>query len=133
MAQLGSSSAPTQPQLGIQNASQTGLKTMLTYNLPESQFFEPFSSEMLVFAAPRGSQNESKGFPRPLDILMFFQLKNKCLQAPILNPLGSLLGFPRRLQEASKASLKQLLEASWRVLAASSIFKPPGGYPQAQI
>ena len=83
---------------------------------------------MLVFASSRGSQNEQKSIPRPLVILVFFTFKINTLPASILVPLGSLLGLPSRAKGTSKASSKQLLEASWAILAASSIFGLPKGF-----
>ena len=92
------------PNLASKNLSQTGLKTMLKFNIPKSCFLQPLLYEMQVFASPRGSQNEQKRIPRPLFIRAPFQLKKNSLQASILLQLGSLLGLPRRPQEASKAS-----------------------------
>ena len=88
---------------------------------------------MLVFASPRGSQNDQKCIQKWLLILLPFQLQKNTLPASILVPLGSLLGPPRRPQGASKTSLKPLLEASWAILAANSLFGPPWGYPWAQF
>ena len=88
---------------------------------------------MQVFAVLRGSKNEQKLHPRPLVIRVLFRLQKNTLPTSILAPLGPLLGAPRRLQEASKPSPKPLLEASWAILAASSIFWPPGGYPRARF
>ena len=88
---------------------------------------------MLVFASPRGSQNDQKCIQKQLVILVPFQLQKNTLPASILLQLGSLLGLPRHPQGASKASLKPLLEASWAILAANSIFWPPWGYPRAQF
>ena len=119
--------APTWPQLGLQNPSKIGLKTMLKCNFLKSWFLQPLQCEMQVFASPRGSKNEQKLLPRPLVIQVLFQLKKNTLPTSILLPLGPLLGAPRRLQEASKPSPKPLLEASWAILAASSIFGLPGG------
>ena len=84
---------------------------------------------MLVFASPRGSQNDPKRILRPLVIQVPFQLQKNTLPASILLQLGSILGPPRRPQGASKASWKSLLEASWAILAANSIFGLPGGTP----
>ena len=125
--------APTWPQLGLQNPSKTGLKTILKRNFLKSWFLQPLQCEMQVFASPRGSKNEQKLLPRPLVIQVLFQLQKNTLPTSILVPLGPLLGAPRRLQEASKPSPKPLLEASWAILAASSIFWPPGGYPRARF
>ena len=125
--------APTWPQLGLQNPSKTGLKTVLKRNFLKSWFLQPLQCEMQVFAPPRGSQNEQKLLPRPLVMQVLFQLQKNTLPTSILFSLGPLLGLPRRPQEASKASPKPLLEASWAILAASSIFGPPGGYPRARF
>ena len=121
--------APTWPQLDLQNPSKTGLKTMLKCNLLKSWFLQPLQYEMLVFASPRGSQNDQKCIQKLLVIRVDFQLRKNTVQASILAPLGSLLGPPRRPPEASKASSKPLLEASWAILAANSIFCLPGGTP----
>ena len=88
---------------------------------------------MLVFASPRGSQNDQKCIQKQLVLQVPFQLQKNTLPASILLQLGSLLGLPRRPQGASKASSKPLLEASWAILAANSIFLPPWGYPRAQF
>ena len=125
--------APTWPQLGLQNPSKTGLKTMLKRNFLKSWFLQPLQCEMLVFASPRGSQNDQKCIQKQLVILVPFQLQKNTLPASIFLQLGSLLGLPRHHQGASKASLKPLLEASWAILAANSIFLPPWGYPRAQV
>ena len=88
---------------------------------------------MLVFASPRGSQNDQKCIQKQLVILVPFQLQKNTLPASILLQLGSLLGLPRHPQGASKTSLKPLLESSWAILAATSIFWPPWGYPRAKF
>ena len=125
--------APTWRQLGLPNPSKTGLKTMLKRNFLKTWFLQPLQCEMLVFASPRGSQNDQKCIQKQLGILLPFQLKKNTLPTSILVPLGPLLGAPRRLQEASKPSPKPLLEASWAILAANSICLPPWGYPRPQF
>ena len=124
--------APTWPQLGLQNPSKTGLMTILKRNFLKSWFLQPLQCEMQVFALLRSSKNEQKLLPRPLVIQVLFQLQKNTLPTSILAPLGPLLGAPRRLQEASKPSPKPLLEASWAILAATSNFWPPQGYPRAR-
>ena len=84
---------------------------------------------MPVFASPRGSQNDQTCIQKQFVIQVPFQLRKNTLPASILLQLGSLLGLPRHPQEASKASLKPLLEASWAKLEPSSIFCLPGGTP----
>ena len=56
MARLGSNSAPTWPPKSLQNKSQDDVKTQL----PEKLILQPLHYEMLVFASPRGSQNDQK-------------------------------------------------------------------------
>ena len=121
--------APTLPQLGPQHPFKIGLKTMLKCNFLKSWFLQPLQYEMLVFASPRGSKNDQKCIQKQLVILVLFQLQKNTLPASILLQLGSILGPPRRPQGASKASWKSLLEASWAILAANSIFGLPGGTP----
>ena len=113
-------SGPT--QLGPQNPSKIGLKTMLKCNFLKSWFLQPFQYEMLVFASPRGSKNDQKCAQKQLFILVPFQLQKNILPASILLQLGSILSLPRRPQGASKASWKSLLEASWAISAANSLF-----------
>ena len=131
MAQFGSNLAPTWPPKSLQDTPQDDVKKATSW---KAVFLQPLHCEMQVFAPPRGSQNEQKRIPRPLLIRVPFQLKKifKKKQASILLQFSSLLGFPRRPQEASKASWKPLLEASWAIWAASSNLWPPKGRPKAQ-
>ena len=125
--------APTWPQLGLPNPLKTGLKAMSTFNFLKSLFLQPLPHEMLIFGSPRGSQINKKCIQNQLVIPMPFQLRKNTHPTSILASLGSLLGLPRRPQEASKASLKPLLAASWAILVPNSIFWPPWWYPQAQF
>ena len=100
MAQLGSNLAPTCPPKSLQIKSQDDVQTQLH----EKLIFASLQYEMLVFASPRGSKNGKKCIQEQLGILLPFQLKKNTLPASILLQLGSLLGLPRRPQEASKAS-----------------------------
>ena len=50
--------APTWPPLGLQHPSKTGLKTMLKLNFLKSWFLQPLQCKMIVFASPRGAQND---------------------------------------------------------------------------
>ena len=85
---------------------------------------------MLVFASPRGSQNDQKCIQKQLVILVPFQLRKKHPPsfdfAPTWLPLGPPKAPPRGLQDLFKITLGS-------ILAANSIFWPPWGYPQAKF
>ena len=86
---------------------------------------------MLVFASPRGSQNEQKSIPRPLFIRVPFQLQKKHSPsfdfAPTWLPLGPPKALPRGLQGLLKITLGSILghlSCKFQFLASQGV--PPG-------
>ena len=120
MGQLGSNLGPAWPPKSFQNRSQDDVKTQL----PEKLIFATSPMRNARFCFPKGLPKRSKTHSKTTCYTSAFSTSKK---------LGSLLGLPRHLQGASKASLKPLLEASWAILAANSFFLPPWGCPRAQL
>ena len=120
---------PTWPPKPVPNWSQDDVGMQL----PEKHIFAiPPIQHARCFLLQGDTKTSQTTFQDHFLYECLFNLKNN-LQASILLQLGSLLGLPRRPQEASKASQKSLSEASWAILAASSNFGPPKAYPQAQF
>ena len=123
--------APTWPQLGLQNPSKTGLKTMLKHNFLKSWFLQPLQCEMLVFASPRGSQNDQKCIQKQLVILVPVQLQKKHPPsfdfAPTWLPLGPPEAPPRGLQGLFKTTLGSILgHLGCKFNFFASLGVPPG-------
>ena len=70
----------------------------------KADFCNLFQAKYKFLLLPGAPKTSKKIIPRQLFIRVPFQLKQNSLQASILLQLGSLLGLPRRPQEASKAS-----------------------------
>ena len=122
--------APNWRQLGLPNPSKTGLKTMLKRNFLKTWFLQPLQCEMLVFASPRGSQNDQKCIRKQLGILLPFQLKKKTPRfdfTPTWLPLGPPKALPRGLQGLLKITLGSILgHLGCKFNLFASLGVPPG-------
>ena len=132
--------APTWPQLGPNLASKMHLKLLKNYvkrQLARKSVFSTPLKRNASFCLSKGVPKLLKKHSKTTSYTHVVSTSKKYPPrtdfGPSWPPLGPPAVPPRCLQEASKASLKQLLEASWGILAASSIFEPPGGYPQAEF
>ena len=106
--------APTWRQLGLRNPSKTGLKTMLKRNFLKTWFLQPLQCEMLVFASPRGSQNNQRciqKYSKTTWNTLAFSTSNppNFDFAPTWLPLGHPKALPRGLQGLLKITLGSIL------------------------
>ena len=126
IAQLGSNLAPTWPPKSLQNRSQDDAKTQL----PENLIFATPPMRNARFCFPKGLPKRSKMHSKTTWNTLAFSTSKKHPPSFDFAPTWLPLGPPKAPQEASKASYKSLLEESWAILAASSKFLPPKGYPR---
>ena len=108
--------SPTWLQLGLQNLSQTGLKTMLKCNIMKSWFLQPLHCEMQVFTSPMGLPKRAKTRSKTTSY-------NECLFN--LRTTASKLRFCSNLapswapQGAPKRPPRPLKNHSWKHLGQS--------------
>ena len=124
--QLGPNLPPTWPQLGPTWPPKCS-KNYVKIQLPENVIFATPPIRNAYFCTSKGVHKLIKTASKTTCHTSFVPTSKR--HPPSIHfgtswlPLGPPKAPPRRFQEDSKASLKQLLEASWGILAASSIFE----------